>query len=188
VNITNIFPVRFLADVAFLKEKYDHFTAGTGDAATRKKMELHIEGDGSNFPPLFIRRATPAAMFPYLLIAQAMKVIRELEDPDTGRTGIYLSTKNDKGKQVPPVLLGSTIIEAVESADSIRLDLIETTVHRLLDGEYLHVKKREELITSIDEQVTAVLEHVNNKNPMDKTYRRFFDASQAAETILTQRR
>jgi Tubulin like len=184
VSITSCLPARFVADVEFLKTKYELRTSG--DTASQARMELHTEGDGSQFPSLFVRRATPAGTFPFLLVAHAMNLIRALEDPDTGESGVYLITKNDKGKAQPPTLLGRTLLDAVEAADLSRLDSLEANIRSLLAGEYLHKTKREELISAIDKHVAAVLEERKN-NPLDKTYKRYYEAGQRAEVILNQR-
>jgi hypothetical protein len=57
VSLTNLFPARFAADVGLLKEKYDSRINGSDGRQAR--MELHGEGDGTNFPSLFIEDADP---------------------------------------------------------------------------------------------------------------------------------
>ena len=184
VSITSCFPARFVADLKFLREKYDLRTSG--DAGSQARTELHTEGDGTQFPPLFVRQATPAEAFPFLLLAQAMGLVRPLEDPDTGENAMYLITKNEKGKPQPPVPLGRTLVDAVDEADLTRLDALEVTVRNLLATEYLHKTKRQALVDAIDEQVNGVLSERKN-NPLDKIYKRYYEASQRAEVILSQR-
>jgi hypothetical protein len=178
VNITNVFPARFARDAAFLRQKYEG-RLGTGS------FELHSEGDGQQFPSLYVRSATPRDVFPYLLIAKAMNAAQQLEDPETGISSIYLLTKNERGRDNPPILLGTTIGRAAEEATGEIMDQLESLTTAGLAGDYLNQKKRDDLLVSIHADLDALREQV--KNPLDRRYKAYLDAANKAEEILNRR-
>src|SRR5262249_45055206 len=45
ISLTNLFPLRYVRQVGFLKQKYDLKVNGVD--AERSRLELHVEGDGS---------------------------------------------------------------------------------------------------------------------------------------------
>ena len=53
VGITNLFPLRYIKQIAFLKQHYDKLISNAG-TNNRTEIELHGEGMGKDFPPLFI--------------------------------------------------------------------------------------------------------------------------------------
>ena len=55
ISITNLFPLRFVKQLQFLKERYDSRTGGSDSG--RAKLELHCEGDGRQHPKLFVASA-----------------------------------------------------------------------------------------------------------------------------------
>jgi hypothetical protein len=63
VSLTNLFPSRFVADVGFLGERYNSRISGSDGQQAR--MELHGEGDGTQFPSLFIEDADPKKFLAY---------------------------------------------------------------------------------------------------------------------------
>jgi len=183
VSITNLFPVRFVKDVAFLREKYEQrITANDADQA---RMELHLEGDGSGLPNLFVGDVEPKKFLAYLLLAKAMDVVQLLEDPDTGLKNLYLLTKNEKGRENAPILLGKSMDNALQQSSLETYDALIASVDPLLAKEFLHAKKREELSISIQSQLNEV--RAERKNPLDRTYRLFAQAAETAESILAPR-
>lgn len=88
INITNVFPARFVQNVAFLREKYEQRT--TGDEGELSRMELHSEGDGRQFPGLYARSPTAEERLAYVMVGSALQLIRALEDPQTGLSALYL--------------------------------------------------------------------------------------------------
>src|SRR5262249_39945749 len=155
-----LFPIRFVADVAFLRQEYERRRAADPLSA----MELHGEGDGSQFPSLYAPVVGAAEVFPYMLIAQSMNVLQRLDDPETGATGVYLIMKDDRGREKDPVLLGSTFIDAVNVISAEILGKVQQVVHTLLDGEYKHKSKREQLVQAIQAEVERV--KAERKNPL----------------------
>jgi Tubulin like len=181
VNLTNLFPARFGADVSFLKERYDR-RLESSDAA-QAKMELHIEGDGSGLPSLYVPEVEPKKYLAYLMIGKSMNVIQSLENPDTGITSLYLLTRNEKGRENEPIELGKDFAAALENANLISYDALGGAVDMALHSDYLHRLKREELQAGVNAQVDQV--RAERKNPLDRTYKAFVAAADVASTMLT---
>jgi hypothetical protein len=73
INITNLFPLRFVTQVHFLREKY--LTRLNRPDTNRAKLELHLEGDGHQLPSLTVPLAeeVKSQAIPYLLLAKVME-------------------------------------------------------------------------------------------------------------------
>ena len=178
VNVTNVFPVRFARDAVFLSKKYE-------GRASSVAFQLHGEGDGTDLPSLFVRSVSPKDLLPLLLIAKSLNIVQQIEDPKTGLKGVYLLTKNERGRDNPPMLLGQTLDRAADEASGEIFDQTETTVQTLLAGEYLHQARRDQLMASINGELDAVKAEV--KNPLDQRYVTYLDAANRAEAILNKR-
>ena len=61
VSITNLFPLRYLSIVEFLKDKYKRRISDKNNQ--RAKIEIHTDGDGSNLPNLFLEPKIPIMKF-----------------------------------------------------------------------------------------------------------------------------
>jgi Tubulin like len=181
VNLTNLFPARFVADVGFLRQRYEQRISGND--SEQAKMELHLEGDGSKLPSLYVPEVDNKKYLAYLMLAKSMDIIQSLENPDTGVTSLYLLTKNDKGRDNDPIELGKDFAAAVEDANLISYDALGGAVESALSRDYLHRLKREELLTSLDAQLDQV--RAEHKNPLDKTFKAFKAASEAAAAMIS---
>ncbi|MBA2593645.1 MAG: hypothetical protein H0U97_15915 [Gammaproteobacteria bacterium] len=53
IGLTNLFPLRYIKPLTLLKERYDN-RVRQADKPAKVKLELHCEGDGSQYPKLFI--------------------------------------------------------------------------------------------------------------------------------------
>lgn len=180
VAVTSVLPARFVSAAAFLKEKYDERTSGAdGDAA---RFELHAEGDGRQFPPLFQRRVSADDLLPYVLLAKALGLLQTLEDPDSGESGLYLLTRNAQGREGLPERLGRDEEDALNAPDPVLLDRLEALVRASLDGEHRHRTRREELRQRVGAQVDEV--RAARKNPLDRKLRSYVQASERVEAVL----
>ena len=180
VSLTNLFPVRYVADVTFLKEKYDQRVAAGGGQA---RMELHGEGDGTQFPDLFIGEVDQKKFLAYLMIAKSMGFVQQLEDPDSGLSNLYFVSKDARGRDLDPVLLGKDLNAVLDESSLVTYDSITSAIRAGMQNQYLHRTKREELINGVLAQVDEV--KAVRKNPLDKVYKSYVQASQVAEEILT---
>jgi hypothetical protein len=180
VNVTSAFPARFVQDVQFLKDKYDARVEGPDSDQAR--FELHTEGDGRSWPGLFLRKISRDDVLPLVLIANAIGLVRILEDPTTGAKGAYLITKDAEGRDNTPVRLGKDLSEASDSVDPVAFDSLETNVKAQLAGDYLHREKRTELYASIRKAVDD--ETSQRSNPLDPVRQAYLTADRSAENLL----
>jgi hypothetical protein len=180
INVTSAFPARFVQDVTFLKERYEsRVGAGDGDQA---RFELHTEGDGSQWPSLFLRRITREDTLPLLLIAQVLGSVKQLEDPQTGVSSIYLLTVDSSGRDNPPRLLGKDFATAADSVDALAFDDLDHSIDTALASTYLHRAKREELYAAVLGAVGEVT--AARSNPLDPLRQAYVAADRTVESRL----
>ena len=183
ISVTNLFPLRYLEQTAFLKEKYEQRINGPG--AARIKLELHSEGDGATLPPLFVptTRNVVEDGLPYVLLGRAIDLIQEMQNPATGAKTLALVTKDEDGFDNEPVPLGATLTTSIGMLDAAAVRLIRTAVDQALNTTYLHIDRRAELQKSILALVESVKAERGN-NIQDDVYRRFLDAGKRAVVLL----
>lgn len=181
VHVTNLFPVRFVQEVALLRQKYERRVRSSD--SVRARMELHLESDGAALPNLFVPDVEPKKFLAYLMIGKAMEVVQMLEDPDTGVKNLYLVNKNDKGR--PPVPLGRDLSEALGESNLLTYDALVATIQPLLKKEYVQFQKRQALSASVEAQVDEA--RAQSKSLSDKLYRIFYHAGETAVVLLGTR-
>jgi hypothetical protein len=183
VTMSGLFPARYVEDVAFLRERYQQRTGGNDQEQAR--FELHAEGDGAQFPDLFLPEADPKRYLANLMIAKAMNAVQTLEDPDTGVASLYLLAKDDRGFDLTPMRLGKNFGDAWSNPNAEAYDALSMTVNQGLVSDFLHQAKRTELLQKIQADLEAV--KAERKNPLDKAVRAYTDAVRLSDTILQQR-
>jgi hypothetical protein len=180
ISVTSAYPARFVQDVTFLKDRYDARVSATdGDQA---RFELHTEGDGTQWPSLFLRKITRDDALPLLLLARSLGNVQQLEDPQTGASAFYLLTKDSSGRDNPPRLLGKDFAEAADSVDAFTFDALDHSVDTALASTYLHREKREELYVTVRSAVNEVT--TARTNPLDALRQAYVAADRAVETRL----
>ena len=184
VSVTNLFPVRYVKHAAFLKEKYlQRITAAD---AERAKLELHTEGDGSQFPDVFvpdvkqIKKDAP----PYLLLAQTMDLIQPVKTSDSAKPQIMLLAKDDDGFDMDPVPLGAGLSESLDILDLAKLDLIRRLTRKLLNSSrYLDKDARATLQQKIQGEL-ELIKSARGNNLRDEIYKQFVEGGRSAFKIL----
>ena len=75
VSIVNLFPLRFLRPVAMLRDRYEKRLESGG---ARARLEVHLEGDGTDLPKLFVPsdQALRTEGLPYLILAKCLGIVR----------------------------------------------------------------------------------------------------------------
>ena len=103
LGITNLFPLRYAKATSFLKESYDRRIT-LSDKPDRIKLELHGEGDGSQYPELLLadERVQREKALQALLLAKALELIAVVTSPTTGITELYLIGEDADGLPVRP--------------------------------------------------------------------------------------
>jgi hypothetical protein len=114
VTLVNLFPLRFARVVKSLKERYQQRAALYGQARTM--LEVHTEGDGSQFPDLFIAEGgvIREQARPVLLVGEALGVVREATNPATGKSQVTVTRKDADGFDLEPIRLGASFIQALD--------------------------------------------------------------------------
>jgi hypothetical protein len=184
VNLTNLFPLRYLKQLVFLKQKYDLRVAGAN--AGRAKIELHTEGDGAQFPKLFIppQSEVTRETIPYLLLANALKLVQTAPNPTTGAPELVFIAKDADGFDTDPIYLGKTMSEAGAKLDRRSADVVrDYVVAQINTKENSLDTKRAELRQAILADVEAIKAERGN-NIQDETYRQFLDGGKKAVAIL----
>lgn len=114
VTLVNLFPLRFARVVRGLRDRY---TDRLAEGKTRAVLEVHIEGDGSQFPDLFIadRAQVGARLRPALLVGLALGAVTTVRSQTKGRDQLVLTRKDADGFDLEPVVLGADVMSAGDS-------------------------------------------------------------------------
>jgi len=185
VSITNLFPLRFVQQVGFLKDRYETLIK---QANTRRtEIELHCEGNGADYPALFVESGDTLkkAILPYILIASALDIIKPFTDPATGKTELLMQIIDKDGFDEDPIRLGASLVESADHIEHKEAELIRRQVGKHLEQTYRHIKQQEELKQKILGQVNAIkTERAGNIN--DPVYQNFNEAGRTAAKIITE--
>jgi hypothetical protein len=97
-----------------------------------------------------------------------------------------MTQTDDDGYPMPPLILGEKITAIAESQaiDEDFVAALKSKTEADLQGEYLHVTKRQELEEAIKELVKTVVLSECKNNPGDATFAGFRDAAKEAGRIL----
>ncbi len=159
VSLVNLFPLRFVKLVGQLKQEYDK---RVGQGGPRAALEIHVEGDGSQFPSLFIADRDELAKDarPLLLLAQAFGLIVENRSAVTGRTSLILN-KDDGYGGVEPIPLGPDLPATIDVLEEKQAIALQGEVARALAaGKGLNESEQAPAIAqmnSIEKQVAESL-------------------------------
>lgn len=183
VSLTNLFPLRFVKQLNFLKERYTARTTGSG--AARAKLELHCEGDGTQHPELFVASSIDVKSkgLPYILMAKALNLIQQKQNPTTGKNELLLLTKDKDGYDNPPIKFGQNLVEAEDKIDAEIFEIIRSSVDEVIIKEYQHVDRQDELKKLILDEVLRV--KTDRKEDFDDPiYQRFLNAGKKTAKII----
>ena len=184
LGVTNLFPLRYAKATQFLKESYDRRISHS-DKPDRIKLELHGEGDGSQFPELLLadERAQREKALPSLLLAKAMGLISVVTSPTTGITELYLIGEDADGLPIH-TKLGKTLPEVSENIDLEAVQrLEEASSAQLQQDNWRHIDKRAELQQLVRDELKQILAGRRNDYE-DPLYKRFETAARTAIQTL----
>ena len=183
------FPLRFVANVAALKTKYDAMT--TTDANARlNKMVLHTESFKKPLPPLFNLGASDMGKMlrPYLIKAFAMGLIIKRENPDTGEKYFALELKDQDGF-TSYLNIGKDIVQALSFLSSRQkdADTLMKQVDKVISEKYIHNNDKADLKTAIVSLLNTQVLPLFNNNDQNMEYQRFLlDAKNIIRTELKE--
>lgn len=183
VGIRNLFPLRYAKHLALLRDKYKERLARN----PRAKIEVHTEGDGEGWPPVFLPEGDVVrkGALSWLLLGKATSCVRLMEDPDTGSQALYLIPTDERGREQDPILLAASEEELAQSGDPVVAFQLENVVRGKLAGEYLHKIKRDQIQNALDESLRQMQQAI--PNALDKRRKAHREAVDAAEAILNQK-
>lgn len=165
------FPLRFVANVANLKAKYDEMLIGPG--AALNKMVLHTESFPKPLPALFEKALVDKKkeLTPTLILAFGMGLPVKKEDPSTGNTFNAIGFQDEFGDYGDWIPIGKTIIQALDilatkdkEAEKITR-LVEKTLKQYVHNEKKAILKKE-IVVFLKEQILPLC----NGNDMDPLY------------------
>ena len=183
ISLTDLFPLRYVKQVAFLKERYDQRLKGSG--AARARLELHLEGDGSQYPRIFVplQEEMKRDALPYLLLAKSLGLVNEEINASSGTSSLLFVAKDAAGFDTDPINLGKNLIEAAAKIDIEGADLIRVHVNQALRANFAEESKRAELQKLVVAEVDQV-KVLRGNSASDDVYGQFRDAGRAAVKII----
>ena len=185
IGITNLFPLRYIRMVRFLKDRYD-LRINSANNPDQVKLELHSEGDGGQYPALLIANEGDmrAKALPSLFIAKALELITVIVNPTTGSSDIYLLGTDELGMTIR-TKLGKSLTEIAENIDLKVAQVLEQTANnKLKEDEWKHTDKLNELKQRILDELETVLAE-RRGDFEDSVYRSFETAARKAIMSLT---
>jgi hypothetical protein len=192
ISLANGFPVRVINEVKILKRKYDMVLKQTDEKIAR--LVLHMEGDGTQYPKIFLPTAEEIAQekenlvnatLPFLLLAKAMNIIQKQDKSDgTGKQVYGIAQVDEEGLQEGIIVLGDKFIDTVNALDNDISNEILQKVKSNLRTEFLHITKREELKKQLGSDLKEIISPECNNNINGSTYQKFYNAVKKSIEIL----
>jgi hypothetical protein len=181
VTLVNLFPLRFARVVHSLRERYLLRVEQYGRARTM--LEVHSEGDGSQFPDLFIADMSRIRELarPILLLGEALGALTQRANPATGQLQIVISRKDTDGFEIEPIVLGKTFAAALESiSEKILHDLKQTILPQIKPPHFA----REEELTALRDTLQYRLSEIKSEHHDDSLHPEYIAWSQAARDVM----
>ena len=166
------FPLRFVANVANLKERYEEMLIGTN--AALNKMVLHIETHQKPLPELFAKSIgqKETELIPTILLAYGMGLVVDKINPTTGKIFKAIGFPDDFGDLGDWLDLGKTVFEAVKklAANDKDMEKVTKLVEDKLQKDYIHNDKKKELQKGIADIVKTQILPLCGNNDLDPRY------------------
>jgi hypothetical protein len=175
INIKNLFQLRHLDIVQFLKTKY-HQALNDPNEALRKraKITLHTEGDDKTFLDLFQELPNYDDFFPFIILAKHFGVVKKLKDPLTEIENYYIVPEDILLNE--QVSIGKFLYQDFYNLPYIEIKNLENRVSLKLKAEYLAISSKEKLINDL---AILATEYLNERggNPMDIEFKKYREAN-----------
>jgi hypothetical protein len=184
------FPLRFVASVANLREKYAEKLIGS-DAALNK-MLLHTESFTKKLPALFEQSIEDKTqnLIPTCILAFAMGLPVVKTNPVSGETFNAIGVEDELGMVGNWINLGKNVIHAVDklSINDSDADKITNIVETKLKTDYLHNAKKAELKKAITELLQNQILPLCGNNDLDTQYKNYKElAINIVQTTLKEK-
>lgn len=164
LSLVNQFALRHLATLKFLKSRYQKMLVGpdgkpTADAA-RKRLELHLEGDGTTLASLHPMSLTDLrdSVRGHFLIGRTEDLFKERRNPSSGQNEVYVIAVDKDGAE-KAVAIGTTLEAGVDSMDFVQARLVREQVEAHI-ATLRHIDERSALVKKlVDYQNTIGRQH-----------------------------
>ncbi len=186
VNITNLFPLRFVEGVNFLRNKY---VAKINQAKDPSRSILEVHTEDNDFPNLFVPSVEEIEKeaIPYLLLAKIMGLIVLIDNPQTGVKQFAFMPQPDNPEDYPPIYLGKAFVDSFKELDDlVHLETIKQRVNELLETAYLHRDKRDTLADAMMAEVRRIKKEECGNNLENLVYKRFNEGRKTALELLNR--
>jgi hypothetical protein len=197
LSATSVFPARFVGIVDFLRQEYEKRMYGTGKEKTlsaRAYLELHSEGDagkledGQELYSLYPESYKPADLYPWLLIANALNVVKVKPHAITKLDTVYLTTLDEDGIENDQELGaaskdGNTLKRVLEKADIAVFETVKDIVEPMLAQDYPSAPQREEVLGKIRLVVQENAKTLGSNHPDFIQLRAAFDKTKGMLTL-----
>lgn len=182
------FPLRFVANVAVLKNKYEEKLIG--QRAAHNKMVLHTETFREDLPSLFEKSADEKKkeLIPTVLMAYAMGIVTDKTEQSTGMSFKAIGFADVFGNISNWLNLGKNILQTVDVLATKDADAqkVIALVNDKFTNEYLHVAKKEELKMALGKTVNNEVLPLCGGDDLNPQYKEYLAAAlKLVETKLT---
>ena len=163
ISLKNLFPLRYLSHIKFLKDKYDYYIKSNPDTS----FVVHLEGQPQDLPDLYSKPDVvwKAEALRNLYLALALNLVKEHTNKDTGIKGLALLRQDEDGFDLPPIEFGKNIPDAYQNISrSDAKELVGAVEKAFENGEMTHISNREALIPKIKSQVEKIRAVVSEKD------------------------
>lgn len=181
-QIHNLFPLRWLAHTAFLRERYEHTVKGNATAA----YFTHGEGALQDYPPLFIPSSGDLTQqtLPHLLVAFSLGMLKKSRNENTGKEEVVYAYSDADGFD-HQLVVGQSEKDAITRMPSETALTIQRKVEAgIASDECRTADSRTQIykgmVTFVNEYKDAHL----HGNPNDEEYKRLMHAALDAKTRL----
>lgn len=174
LSIKNLFPIRMIGVLPFLKEK---FIDRTKLSNQRMEMELFTSGTLNDFPNLFAQSGSDLAKLAgtQLLLAYGLGLITK----DLKSHCLIFNSKDSDGFDNPPIQFDSSILIAISNMDFSTLDIITIEVDKKL-LQIFDILQVESLIKGLVE--TSKID--SGSNPGDSELQKLIECAKIALQIV----
>jgi hypothetical protein len=172
------FPLRYVANVANLKQKYD--SKLIGPQAALNKMVLHTESFRKPLPSLFEKAASDKAkdLRTPVMLAFALDLVKEKVNPETGEHYLAIEREDEDGWTVETPI-GKDLLGAIRvlSTKDKEAGEVSAAVERIIATQYIHNEKKAELRKKIVRLVEGTILPLFNGNSQNQDYLAFKKAA-----------
>lgn len=173
------FPLRFVANVAVLKARYEEKMIG--QRAAHNKMVLHTESFTENLPSLFEKSAAEKKkeLIPVVLLAYAMGIVVDKTDPTTGMTFKAIGFADAFGQISNWLNLGKDITQTVDflATKDVEAKKVTALVNDTMHAKYLHIDKKNELKTGLGSVVNNQVLALCGGDDLNPVYKEYLNAA-----------